>query len=151
VVVSAVPFHFTTAPDKNGFSEPALTVSVRAGPPATAELGLTKRSDGVTGVTVKVRALDGGALGLTTVMEPEPGREVSSAGMRTESCPALTSGVLSGVPFHWAVQPFAKPEPLTWMERFGPPAAALAGKSDVRVALPAGAEVMAKERVVLTG
>jgi len=39
VVVSEVPFHCTTAPDKIGFSEPVVTVIVNAGPPATAELG----------------------------------------------------------------------------------------------------------------
>ena len=48
VVVSGVPFHCTTAPDKIGFSEPPLTVRVDAGPPATAELGLRKRSNAIT-------------------------------------------------------------------------------------------------------
>ena len=45
-------------------------MSVNAGLPAIAEVGLMKRTFAIWGVTVKVRALDGGAPGLTTVMEP---------------------------------------------------------------------------------
>jgi hypothetical protein len=86
VLVSAVPFHCTTAPGK--IEPPELeklgkpvTVSVNAGLPATAELGLMERKKAVCGVTVKVRAFEAGAPGLTTVMDAEPGRAVREVGI----------------------------------------------------------------------
>jgi hypothetical protein len=45
----------------------------------------------------------------------------------------------------------AKPEPLTWMLMVGPPAATLAGASEVRVALPGAAAVIVNGSVVVLG
>ena len=54
VVVSAVPFHLTAAPEANPWP---LTVSVNAGPPAVAENGLRPEMTGVVDATVIVTLL----------------------------------------------------------------------------------------------
>lgn len=105
VVVSGIPFHCTTAPEKIDPPETEkvglpFTVSVNAGLPATAELGLRERTNAVCGVTVKVRALDAAAPGLTTVIEPEPGTAVRAAGIWADTWAAFKTAVEIAVPFH---------------------------------------------------
>ena len=85
------------------------------------------------------------------MMEAEPGRAVKELGICTESWPAVRRAVESGAPFHWAVQPLAKPEPLTWMLVVDVPWVTVAGTSEVRVALPGEVEVIVNGRVPATG
>lgn len=130
---------------------PPFTVRVNAGAPAVTEVGLRESAFADSAVTVKVRALEAGAPGLTTVMEAEPGRAIKELGICMESWLAVKRVVESGAPFHWAVQPLAKPEPLTWMPMVDVPWVTLAGTSEVRVALLGAAEVIVNAKVLLLG
>ncbi len=77
VVVSGMPFHCTVAPEKKPVP---FTVSVNAGPPAVAEVGLKLEMTGVG--TVIGRAIPAEALPplLIAVMVALPGSEIRLAG-----------------------------------------------------------------------
>ena len=67
VVGNGVPFQLTVHPEP----KTPESVSVNPGPPATTEVGLMPVIDGAW--TVSGTVLDGGKLGLTTVMLSVPG------------------------------------------------------------------------------
>ena len=125
LVVSALPFHWTTAPETKPVP---LTVRVKAGPPAVAESGL---SEVITwpAVMVKVALADGTPFS-TTVTLAGPAAAMRLAGTWAVNCVALTKVVVSALPFHWTTAPEAKPVPLTVRVKAAPPAVAPLGLSE---------------------
>ena len=126
LVLSAVPFHCTTAPETKPVP---LTVSVKAGPPAVAEFGL---SDVIAGAaaTVKVAVLDVTPFS-TTVTVTVPGVAIRVAATWAVNCVALTMAVVSEVAFQWTTAPEINPEPFTVSAKEGPPVVAELGLIDV--------------------
>ena len=107
LVVRAVPFHCTAAP-LTKFVPP--TVSVNAGPPAAALLGVKLVSVGTgfgAAVIVNVSGPDApppGA-GFTTVTVAVPAVARSAAVMLALTCVALIKFVVRAVPFHCTAAP----------------------------------------------
>jgi hypothetical protein len=120
LVASAAPFHCTAVPVVNPVP---FTVSVKAGPPAVALLGL---SELIVGVTLKFTRLE-----ITppeaTVIWAVPANRSRFGVAAAVSWFAFTTVVASGVPFHCTVAPEAKSLPFTVSVKAGPPAAALVG------------------------
>ena len=119
VVVSAVPFQRTAAPDTKALP---FTVSVKAGPPAVAEFGLREVIAGAAAI------VNGDPLvaipAESTVTEALPAAAIRVAGIKAVSWVALTKVVVSGAPFHCATAPDAKALPFTVSVKAGPPAVA---------------------------
>src|SRR5579871_1926266 len=105
VVVRAVPFHWTTELETK-FTP--VAVSVKAGPPASAEVGETLLSVGVPDVElmVKVAALEIWLFWLT-VTWAVPGLAMSVAGTVAVSLALETNMVVRAVPFQLTVAPLA--------------------------------------------
>jgi hypothetical protein len=117
VVVSAVEFHCTTAPETNPVP---LTVSVKPAWPAAAELGLRKVIAG-TGAMVNVALFDVAPLS-DTVTKAVPGDEIRLGATVAVNCVLFTKFVGSGEPFHSTVPIESKPVPMTVRVKTGPPA-----------------------------
>ena len=107
VVVSAVEFHCTTAPETNPVP---LTVSVKPGWPAVAVLGLSEVI--VSAAMVKVAPLEVTPSSVTVTVA-EPGLATALAATGAVNCAALTNVVVSAVEFHCTTAPETNPEPLT--------------------------------------
>jgi hypothetical protein len=110
VVVSALPFQFTVAPEKKSVP---FTVSVKVGPVAAAEVGLRLVMVGVGTLMVNVAAPEAPLRGFVAVTLALPGLAISVAGTVAVTCPELTNTVVSALPFHSTVAPFWKLDPLT--------------------------------------
>ncbi len=129
-VVLAEPFQFTVKPDKK-FNP--FTVSVKAGPVATALEG--EREVIVGPVVVKVRAFEvppPGA-GFETVTCAEPVLAISVEGIAAVTFVPLTKVVVRLLPFQCACKPEIKPAPVSVNVKSGPPAAVLEGDRETRV------------------
>ncbi len=124
VVVSAVPFHCTLAPERKLVP---LTVSVNPAPPAVAEVGLRLVIAGVGALMGNATAVDGVPDKLTAVMLALPALAIKLAGTAAVNCAELTNVVVSAVPFHCTVAPERKPVPLTVNVNPAPPAVAEVG------------------------
>jgi hypothetical protein len=124
VVGSAVPFQSTVAPERKPVP---LTVSVKAGPPAVAEVGLRLVITGAAGLIVKVAAADEAPPGFITTTLATPAAEIRFAGTAAVNCVALTKVVVSAVLFHFTPAPDTKPVPLTVKVKAGPVAVADGG------------------------
>jgi hypothetical protein len=126
VVVNPVLFHCTTAPE---IKPVPLTVSVKAGPPAVAESGL---SEAITGPALIVKVAPPEVTPLsTTVTVAVPGAAMRLAGTWAVNCVALTKVVVSAVVFHRTTALETNPDPFTVSVKEGPPAAAELGLSEV--------------------
>ena len=124
VVVSAAPFQFTIEPETK-FNP--LTVNVKCGSPAAAQVGLSELMVG-TALIVNVTALDV-APHPPTVIEAVPGVAMSAVGTVAVSCLVVTNVVTSGLPFQYTVSPWMKSllGPFTVNVKSGPPAAMQVG------------------------
>lgn len=127
VVVNAVVFHRTTAPDANPLP---FTVSVNAGAPAVAELGL---SDVIAGGGTVI--VNGNPL---VVVDPEstvtvalPAAAIRLAETEAVSWLGLTKVVVRDVAFHRTTAVDAKPLPFTVRMKPAPPAVAEFGLREV--------------------
>ena len=133
VVGRFAPFQRTTEPLTKLLP---FTVSVKAGPPATALLGESVVNVGVEApVIVKVRALDTAPPGFCTVSEALPAAAISAAVSAAVSWVALTKVVGRFAPFQRTTEPLTKLLPFTVSEKAGPPAAALLGEREVNVSV----------------
>lgn len=124
VVVSAVPFQFTTAPLRKLVP---FTVSVNAAPPAGVEAGFRLVIVGVGIVMEKLVAVDVLPPEFATVTLALPPLAISAAITVAVNCVLLTNVVVSPVPFHCTVAPERKPVPLTVSMKSDPPAFAEVG------------------------
>ena len=115
-------FQSTAAPDRKPVP---FTVSVKAGPPAVAEMGL--RLVMVRGLIWKDSALEVTLPRLTTVTLALPGVAIKFAGTKAFSCEALAIKETSAVPFQYTPAPGRKPVPLTVSVNPAPPAVAEVG------------------------
>jgi hypothetical protein len=135
VVVRLLPFHCTTDAE---IKFVPFTVSVNAAPPAAALPGdkpLTAGA-GLALVMVNVKAFEvppPGA-GLNTVTRAVPAAAILVAGIVAVSWVALTNVVVRLLPFHCTTEPRTKPEPNTVSVKPTPPAVALAGDREERIA-----------------
>ena len=146
VVVRFAPFQRTTEPLTKLLP---FTVSVKAGPPATALLGESVVNVGVEApVIVKVRALETAPPGFCTVTEALPAAAMSAAVIAAVSWVALTKVVVRFAPFQRTTEPLTKLLPFTVSVKAGPPAAALPGESEVKVGVEA--PVIVKVRALET-
>jgi len=130
-VASGAPFQTTTEP----LTKPVpLIVSWKAGPPATADGGLsvvTVEEGGV--LIVKICGLEAAPPGFVTRMKLEPAVAIRSGVTCAVSEVALFTAVESLVVFHSATDPLTKLVPVSVRLKEGPPAVALAGATVVRV------------------
>jgi hypothetical protein len=124
VVVSPVPFQFTTAPLRKLVP---FTVSVNAGPPAGVVAGLRLVIVGVGMVIEKLVDVDVLPPEFATVTLALPPLAIRLAATVAVTCVLLTNVVASAVPFHCTVAPDRKPVPLTVRVKPDPPAFAEAG------------------------
>jgi hypothetical protein len=132
VVVSAVPFHFTT---ELATKLAPLTVSVKAAPPTVAPVGATDAMLGAGLLMGNVVAADvppPGA-GLVMVILADPEFAISLAGIWAETCVALTYTVVNATPFKLTTEPATKLVPFTVSVKAAPPALALVGESEAIV------------------
>jgi hypothetical protein len=139
VVLRAVPFHCTIAPETKPVP---LTVSVKPAWPAVAVLGLREVMAG-PGTMVKGRLFDVTSLSRTfTVAVPAVARR--AAGTWAVNCVALPNVVVRDVVpevlVHCTVAPETKPVPVTVIAKAEAPAVAVSGLSEVI----AGAGAMVK-------
>jgi len=126
LVASALPFHWTTAPERKPVP---LTVRVNAGPPSNAELGL---SELITCAAEMVKlALVEVTLFSTTVTVTVPGVAMRLAVTWAVNCAALTKVVVSAVLFQWTTAVEINPAPFTVSVKEGPPAATELGLSEM--------------------
>ncbi len=123
-MVSAVPFHCTTAPVRKLVP---FTVKVNAAPPAVAEVGLRLVMLGVGALIGNAAGADGLPTELAAVMLALPALAIKLAGTAAVSCVALTNVVVRPVPFHCTVAVERKPVPLTVNVNAAPPAVADVG------------------------
>jgi hypothetical protein len=130
VVESAVPFQSTVAPERNPVP---LTVSVKAGPPAVAEVGLRLVITGAAALIVKVAAADELPPGFFTTTLALPADAIRLAGAAAVNCVLLPKVVVSAVLFHCTMAPDTNPVPLTVSVKAGPVAVADDGLSPVIV------------------
>ena len=123
-----------------------FTMSVNAGPPATAVLGLRVPTTG-TGfgaMTANVSAVEvppPGA-GVTTLTVRAPGVAMSPAVMVVSSCVALTNVVGRLEPFHCTTDELTNRLPVTVSVNDGPPARALLGDSSAATGAGFGATIV---------
>jgi hypothetical protein len=131
VVVSAVAFHFTVAPETKFVP---VTVKVNCEPPAVAQVGLSPLIVG-TALIVNVCAFDvpPPGVGFTTVTEAEPAVATREAGTVAVSWVAETNVVASAVPFQFTVEVETKLVPLTVKVKPPLPAVTQVGLIDVVV------------------
>src|ERR1035441_9699408 len=122
VVGSAVPFHWTTAPEAKPLP---LTVSVKLDPPAVVVEGF--RLLIVGDAVIENEAPAEVAPPLETVMVTVPADTIRLLPTVAVNCVALTNVVGSAVPFHWTTAPEAKPLPLTVSVKLDPPAVVVEG------------------------
>jgi hypothetical protein len=119
VVGTAAAFHWTAAP---GTKPLPFTVSVKAGPSAVAELGLSDVRTGgglmVNGVPFEVTPPD------VTVTVALPWLAMRPAGTEVVSCVGPIKVAGKGLPFHCIVAPDTKPMPFTAKGKAAPPAVA---------------------------
>jgi hypothetical protein len=132
VVVSAVPFQFTTELETKFVP---VTVSVKAAPPAVAVEGESVVTVGVPTLTVK-DAADEVPPESVTVMLAVPALAMSLAGTAAVSCVGLTYVVVSAVPFQFTVAPETKFVPVTVSVKAAPPAVIVEGESVAIVGVP---------------
>jgi hypothetical protein len=132
VVVSAVPFQFTTEPATKFVP---VTVSVNADPPVSAELGESEVSVGAGLLMVKVcpEVVPPPGAAFVTVTETVLPFAMSEAGTAAVSEVALTNVVTSAVPFQFTVEPATKFVPVSVSVNVEPPAVADAGEMEVSV------------------
>jgi hypothetical protein len=128
-VVSGLPFQFTVEPDTKLVP---FTVSVKAGPPAAVQVGLSELIVGAA-LIVNVCAFDVPPHGVTTVIEAVPAVAIREAGTVAVSCVEETNVVVSDVAFHFTVEPETKLLPLTVNVNCAPPAVAQLGLSELIV------------------
>jgi hypothetical protein len=127
VVVRFEPLTRTVAPFTK--FEP-LAVSVKAGPPAVAELGEIVASDGAEAVTVSVSAVDvppPGA-GVETVIDSVPAAAMSDAGIAAVNWVEFTKVVVRLAPLTCTTDVETKLLPVTVSVNPGPPALAVDGE-----------------------
>ena len=113
------------------------TVRLKVDPPATAAFGLSDVMTGpptVTGLILKVSALEAALPGFTTVTLAVPAFAIRLPGTVAVNCVPLTKLVESCEPFHCTVAAEAKLVPLTVSVNVGPPTVAPFGLSEVNVA-----------------
>src|ERR1019366_8105869 len=122
VVGSAVPFHWTTAPEAKPLP---LTVSVKLDPPAVVVEGF--RLLIVGDAVIENEAPAEVAPPLETVMVTVPADTIRLLPTVAVNCVALTNVVGSAVPFHWTTAPEAKPLPLMVSVKLDPPAVVVEG------------------------
>jgi hypothetical protein len=127
VVLSAAPFHCTTAPETKPVP---LTVSVNAAPPAAAVFGFSDVIVGGGAVMVKDAPFET-VPPEETVTVAVPAAAIKLAGTAAVNCVALPKVVVRVAPFHRTTAPEAKPVPLTISVNAAPPATAVFGFSDV--------------------
>src|SRR5439155_1572193 len=115
-----------------------VTVSVKAGPPAVAEVGVSPVDVGtglLAAVIVNVCGFDmppPGA-GLKIVTDADPAAAISAAEMAAESCVAETYVVARSAPFQRTTELVTRFVPVTVSVKAGPPAVAEVGVSPVDV------------------
>jgi len=127
--MSAFVFHRTIAPVTKLVP---FTVSVKADPPAVAEVGSIEVIVGGGALIVNGNPLVV-ALPESTVIVALPALLINVAGTVAVSCVALTRFVVSGVAFHRTTAPVTKLVPFTVSVNAGPPAVAEIGAREVIV------------------
>jgi hypothetical protein len=142
VVTSAEPFQLTTAPLMKFVP---FTVSVKADPPAVAEVGLRLVIVGVGTVILKADDDDALPPAFATVILALPALAISAAGTAAVNCVELTKVVTSPVPFQLTVAPERKLVPFTVSVNADPPSVAELGLRLVMlgVGMPIGNAVAA--------
>jgi hypothetical protein len=103
-----------------GINPEPFTVRVKAGPPATAEVGLMEEIDGVAARMGKLTELD--EPGFETLIWETPSVASNSTGTVAVNWEELTKVVLSGVRTHRTVDAWANRSPVTVRVKDGPPA-----------------------------
>ncbi len=144
VVEIAVPFQSTVAFERNPVP---FTVSVKAGPPAVAEVGLRLVITGAAALIVNVVGADELPPGFVTTTLALPTAAIRLAGTEAVNCVALTNVVASAAVFQYTAEVERKPEPFTVNANAAPPAVA----DDGFRPLITGAGVVAAETVYVTG
>jgi hypothetical protein len=144
VVEIAVPFQSTVAPERNPVP---FTVSVKAGPPAVAEVGFRLVITGAAALILKVTAADELPPGFVTTMFAVPAAAMRLAGTAAVNCVALTNVVSSAFVFQYTEEFERKPEPFTVIGNAAPPAVA----DDGLRPLITGGGVAAADTVYVTG
>jgi hypothetical protein len=135
VVVSTPPFHWTC----EAWTKPVpVTVSVKSAVVAVVDAGLRAVAVGVGLLIGRVSEFDKTPPEVTT-MVAEPAVAIRLAVTEAVSCVALTTLVVSAVPFHWIAAPARNPVPVTVSVKVAPPAVAEAG---LRVVMAAGALIV---------
>ena len=124
VVVLLTPFHFTTAPVTK--PEP-VTVSVKAGSPATAVNGVRLMSAGMTVMLTALEVKLDGA-GVMTVMGKVPTVVISVATIDAVNFAEVTKVVWRLIPLKRTAVPATKPAPLTVILNPRSPALTVAGE-----------------------
>src|SRR5262245_42987541 len=116
-----------------------MTVSVKLGPPATADVGLSEAMDGTGFPAWLMVKVTGGEVSSTaapwfrTVTCAVPAAAISEAGITAVTCVLLINVVCRAAPFHWTVAVMSrppKPLPFTVRVNWGPPAVAELGFSE---------------------
>ena len=115
-----------------------VTVRVKVGPPAVAELGERVVMAGIgllAALMVKVSGLEvpPPGVGLKTVTLAVPAAAISEAGIAAVSWVAETYVVVRSAPFHRTFDVDTKLVPVTVRVKADPPAAAEVGEIEVRV------------------
>jgi len=126
VVLSAVPFHCTTALESKPWPE---TVNVKPGAVAVAELGLILLT---TGYMVKGRLFEG-PTSLVTLTNTVPAVAIRLESTEAVTSVMLTSVVGSGDPPHCTISDPSKFEPVTVRVKLVPPAVAALGLRELMV------------------
>ncbi len=134
VVVSAVPFQRTLAPERKLVP---FTVSVNAGPPTTADVGLRLVIAGIGPLIGSAAAVEALPPVLSAVMLALPGLAIRLAGTAAVSCVELTNVVVSAVPFQCTLAPERKLVPFTVSVNAAPPAITEVGLKLVMVGVGA--------------
>jgi hypothetical protein len=137
VVVNAVPFHCTVAPETKFVP---VTVKVKSEPPASADAGERLPIVGTAELMAKAAAADVPPASVTVTFA-EPVVAIRLAGTAAVRLVALTKVVVNAVPFHCTVAPETKFVPVTVSENAAPPAIAEEGE---RLAMVGGAALMVK-------
>ena len=135
VVVNAVVPHFAVVPETKFVP---LIVSVKAAPPAFAELGLKLVIVGGGGIMVNVAPAEVPII-VVTVTLAVPGVTIRLAGTAAVSMVELTYVVATAVPFHFTFAPEPKLVPLIVRVKAAPPAFAELG---LRLVMVGGGRVM---------
>jgi hypothetical protein len=124
VVVSAEPFQLSVAP---AVKLVPLAHNVKAGPVATAEVGVRLVITGPAALMGNAEALDAAPPGFTTVTLALPCNAIRSAVTAAVNCEPLTNVVEIALPFQSTVAPERNPVPFTVRVKAAPPAVAEVG------------------------